>query len=323
MTLLLSEADVRGILTMPMAIEAVEEIFRRLAEGQAILQSRQRLNLPDKGFLHYMAAADVKAGYSGLKIYSSVRGSLRFLVPLYRNATGELAALIEADYLGQMRTGAASGVATRYLARKDSRIAAIIGTGGQAKTQLEAVSVVRKLELARAYGRDATRRAAFASEMSARLKLRVEAAASAEEAVRGADIIITATQSSTPVLDGAWVSKGVHINAVGANFPQKRELDEGVVRRCDVIVADSREQSRLEAGDLIQVMGEDPARWAAVRELAEVVSGKTPGRTSPEQTTLFKSNGVAIEDIAVAARVFEHAREHGIGRQVPLWEDEK
>src|SRR6202158_4011704 len=161
MALLLSEADVRGILTMPMAIEAVEEILRRLADGQAILQSRQRLNLPDKGFLHYMAAADVKGGYSGLKIYSSVRGALRFLVPLYRNATGELVALVEADYLGQIRTGAASGVATRYLARKNSRIVAIIGTGGQAKTQLEAVNVVRKLELGGASGSDDGLRSSF------------------------------------------------------------------------------------------------------------------------------------------------------------------
>ena len=323
MALLLSEADVRSILTMPMAIEAVEEAFRRLARGEAILQSRQRLNLPDKGFLHYMAAADVKGGYCGLKIYSSVRGALRFVVPLYRNSTGELAALIEADYLGQIRTGAASGVATRYLAREDSRVTGIIGTGGQARTQIEAVSVVRKLELVRAFGCNAARRAAFAKEMSASLKVRVEPAASAEEAVRGADIIITATQSSTPVLQGAWLPKGVHINAIGANFPQKRELDEAAVRRCDILVADSREQSRLEAGDLIQVMGDDSARWSTVRELADLVSGKVAGRTNAEQVTLFKSNGVAIEDIAVAARVFEYAQEHGIGRQVPLWADGK
>lgn len=323
MALLLSEADVRSILTMPMALDAVEEIFRRLADGRAMLHPRHRLDLPHKGFLHYMAAADIEGGYSGLKIYTSVRGALRFMVPLYRSATGELAALIEADYMGQMRTGAASGMATKFMARQDARIAGIIGTGLQARTQLEAVAAVRRLELIRAYGRDPQRRAAFAEEMSGRLKVRVEAAASAEEAVREADIIITATQSSKPVLEGAWVPQGAHINAIGANFPQKRELDEEAVRRCGIIVADSREQSRLEAGDLIQVLGEDPARWSSVRELADIVSGKLAGRTHPHQVTLFKSNGVAVEDIAVAARVFEYAEKHGIGRQIPLWKSEK
>ena len=322
MALLLSEADVRSILTMPMALDAVEQIFGRMAEGHAILHPRHRLNLPDKGFLHYMAGADVLSGYSGLKIYTSVRGALRFMVPLYRSATGQLAAIIEADYLGQMRTGAASGVATKYMAREDAHIAGIIGTGLQARTQLEAIAAVRPLERARVYGRNAERRAAFAKEMSERLKIRVEAAASAEEAVRDADIIATATQSSTPVLEGAWISQGAHINAIGANFPQKRELDEEAVRRCGIIVADSREQSRLEAGDLIGLLGEDPARWASVRELSDVVSGKLAGRTHPQQVTLFKSNGVAIEDVAVAARVFEAAEKKGIGKHLPMWEEE-
>ena len=323
MALLLSEANVRSILTMPMALEAVEEIFQRLAKGRAILHTRRRLDLPDRGFLHYMAAADIEGGYSGLKIYTSVHGALRFVVPLYRSATGELAALIEADYLGQMRTGAASGVATKYMARVDARIAGIIGTGGQAKTQLEAIAAVRPLERVRAYGRDPKRRAAFAKEMSKRLKVRVEAASSAEAAVRDADIIVTATQSTTPVLEGAWIPQGAHINAIGANFPHKRELDEEAVRRCGIIVADSREQSRLEAGDLIQVIGEDPARWSSVRELSDIVSGKLAGRTHPHQVTLFKSNGVAIEDVAVAARIFEYARKHRIGRPLPLWKVEK
>src|SRR5712692_3919366 len=323
MPLLLSEADVRSILTMPMALDAVEEIFRRLANDRAILHPRHRLNLPDKGFVHYMAAADVEGGYSGLKIYSSVRGALRFMVPLYRSATGELLALIEADYLGQVRTGAASGVATKYMAREDARVVGIIGTGSQAKTQLEAVAAVRPLKLIRAYGRDTSRRAAFAKEMSARLKVRVEAAATAEEAVREADIIVTATQSSTPVLEGAWIPQGSHINAIGANFPQKRELDEEAVRRCGIIVADSREQSLLEAGDLIQVLGDDPKRWSSVRELSDVVSGRLAGRTHPHQVTLFKSNGVAIEDVAVAAQVFEYATKHGRGRALPMWDGEK
>jgi ornithine cyclodeaminase/alanine dehydrogenase-like protein (mu-crystallin family) len=323
MALLLSEADVRSILTMPMALEAVEEIFRRLANNHAILHSRRRLDLPDKGLLHYMAAADVVGGYSGLKIYTSVRGALRFMVPLYRSATGELAAIIEADYLGQVRTGAASGVATKFMAREDARIAGIIGTGLQARTQLEAIAAVRSLELIRAYGRKPERRAAFAKEMSERLKLRVEASESAELAVHEADVIVTATHSSKPVLEGSWVPQGAHINAIGANFAQKRELDEDAVRRCGIIVVDSREQSLMEAGDLIQVLGEDPKRWSSVRELSDIVSGRLAGRTHTHQVTLFKSNGVAVEDIAVGALVFEYAQKRGIGRQVPLWEGGK
>ena len=224
--------------------------------------------------------------------------------------------------MGQMRTGAASGVATRLLAREDARNAGIIGTGLQARTQLEAIALVRKLGRVRAWSRDEQRRKKFAADMSEVVGLRVEAAATAEEAVRDADIIVTSTTATNPVVEGPWLKPGVHINAIGANFPQKRELDAAAVERCDVIVADSREQSKLEAGDLIQAFGEEPMKWAGVRELADIVGGKVAGRTSPEQITLFKSNGIAIEDIAVAGRIYELARERGLGREIPMWQRE-
>jgi len=322
MALLLNEADVKSILTMPLALEAVEASFRRLADGSATLHSRQRLHLPERAYLHYMAAGDVVSGYMGLKIYTSSREGLRFLVTLFDAKSGDLVALLEADYLGQMRTGAASGVATRLLAREDARTVGIIGTGLQARTQLEAVALVRKLTEVRAYGRDAHRRQQFAVEMSARLGIPVTAASSAEEAVRDADIVIAATTSTNPVVEGRWLKRGAHINAIGANFPQKRELDADAVLRCDVIAADSREQSRQEAGDLIHVFGDDAARWDQVRELAEIVAGKFSGRTSPDEITLFKSNGIAIEDVVVAGRVYELARDRGLGRQIPLWQKE-
>ena len=320
MALLLSETDVRALLTMPLALEAVETAFRRLASGAAILQSRQRLHVPHASYLHYMAAGDGEGGYIGLKIYTSSREGLRFLVPLFHAKTGDLVALIEADYLGQMRTGAASGVATQYLARQDACSAGIVGTGLQARTQLEAIVAVRKLQWARAFGRDATRRETFAREMTERLRVPVHAVASAEEAVRDADIIIAATTASEPVIEGRWLRAGVHINAIGANFANKRELDEEAVRRANVIVADSREQSKMEAGDLIYAFRDDPARWNSVREFAEIIAGRTPGRTDAGQITLFKSNGIAIEDIVVAGRLYELARERGIGREIPLWE---
>jgi alanine dehydrogenase len=322
MAILLTESDVQGILTMPLALEAVENSFRRLAGASAIVHPRQRLHIPGKSYLHYMAAADSTSGYMGMKIYSSAREGLRFLVPLFQVDSGDLLALIEADYLGQVRTGAASGVATRILSRPDSRVVAIIGTGLQARTQLEAISHVRKISEVRAFGRDEKRRAEFAAAMTARLNLPVTAMASAEEAVRDSDIVITSTTSSQPVLEGRWLKPGMHVNAIGANFPQKRELDADAVKRCDVIVVDSREQSRMEAGDLIQAFGEDAARWNGVHEMAEIVAGKIPGRSNTQQITLFKSNGIAIEDIVVAGKIYEIARERGVGKEIPMWEKE-
>src|ERR1700740_1008758 len=187
MALLLTEADVRRLLTMPMAIAAVEESFQRLAAGNGIMPPRQRLHIPGKSYLHYMAAADATGGYMGLKIYSSAKEGLRFIVPLFNVTTGDLAAVIEADFLGQVRTGAASGVATRWMSREDSRVVGIIGTGLQARTQLEAVSLVRKVGEVRVCGRDESRREKFVAEMSARLKVPVRSAVNAEDAVRDAD----------------------------------------------------------------------------------------------------------------------------------------
>ncbi|HKM91923.1 MAG TPA: ornithine cyclodeaminase family protein [Candidatus Acidoferrales bacterium] len=321
MARLLTEADVRRVLTMPMALESVEQAFRRYGNGRAVLHPRIRLLMPSRSYMHYMAAADFDAGYCGMKIYTSVRGgSLRFVVALFKAETGKLVALLEADYLGQMRTGAASGLATRLMAREDARRCGILGSGIQARSQLEAVAAVRKLEEVRVYSRNPERCDAFCREMSIRLGLRVSFAENSESAVREMDIVIAATSSSTPVVFGEWLSPEAHINAIGANFPQKRELDEEAVRRCGIIVVDSREQARLESGDLIAVLGEDAGAWSAVRELADVVTGKLAGRTHDRQVTLFKSNGVAIEDVTVAARVYEEAVKQALGQHLPFAE---
>jgi ornithine cyclodeaminase/alanine dehydrogenase-like protein (mu-crystallin family) len=156
--------------------------------------------------------------------------------------------------------------------------------------------------------------------MSTILRIPVVAVATAEQAVRDLDIVVTSTTSTNPVVEGRWLTPGTHINAIGANFPQKHELDAEAIRRCDVITADSREQSKLESGDLIQMYGDDQRRWTNVINFAEVVSGKTPGRTNDQQITLFKSNGIAIEDIVVAGRIYEIAKEKRMGRQLTLWE---
>ena len=321
MTLHISEAEVQQVLTMPMALEAVEEISRKQATGEVVNHPRRRFELPSGGFFHYMAAADFAAGFLAMKQYTFVRGKMRFLVPLYEIASGDLVAMIEADYMGQLRTGAASGVATKYLARRDASVAAIIGTGGQARTQLEAIAAVRKLSSVRVYGRNPDRRKRFAEEMFQRIGVPVEPAQSSSEAARGAHIICTATTASQPVLNGADLSSGIHINAIGANHAHKRELDDEAVAAADVIVVDSIEQSRQEAGDLIIAFKGDEICWTGVKKLSEVVAGKAGGRTIDTEVTLFKSNGIAAWDLAVAMRVYALAREKGLGRKLPLWSE--
>lgn len=321
MPLLLTEADVKAILTMPLALELVEASFRRLADGTAACHTRRRLRMAGKGLMNYMAASDSASGYMGLKIYTVSPHGVRFLVPLFNARSGEMCALIEADFLGQMRTGAASGVATRAMARADAFRVGIIGTGLQARTQLQAVALARKLAWIRVFGRDGARREEFAREMTARLGVPAAAVSSAEQAVRGSDIVITATTAGKPVVEGHWLEPGMHLNAIGSNFAEKQELDAEAVGRCDVVAADSVEQSKMEAGDLIQAFGTDGSRWASVRELADIVADRVPGRTNQNQITLFKSNGIAIEDVVVGGRVYEIARERGIGREVPMWQE--
>ena len=171
------------------------------------------------------------------------------------------------------------------------------------------------------YGRDEERRARFAKETEARVRVRVEAVDSAEKAVRGVDIVVTATTSSKPVFDGRWLRAGTHLNAAGSNFAEKREIDDAAVNRAEPMVVDLREQSKIESGDLIQAFKGDDARWDKVVQLADIVSGRAPGRINDEQITLFKSNGIALQDIALAGRVYEIASAQGMGRVVPLWDD--
>lgn len=320
MTLHINESEVRSVFTMPLAVEAVEKISHRQAAGEVLVHPRRRFELPGGAFFHHMAAADVPGAFVATKQYTYVGGKLKFIVSLFSTETGDLLALIEADYLGRMRTGAASGVATKYLARKGADTAAIIGTGGQARTQLEAISVTRKLISAKVYGRDAERREIFAKEMSAKLGIPVAASPSSEAATRDAAIISTATTSSQPVIDGESISPGAHINAIGANHLKKRELDAATVARCSCIYVDSIEQSKLEAGDLVLGFAGYEQRWDTVRELSSLVSGICACRTDDSQITLFKSNGIAAWDLAAAVCVYRLARERKLGRELSFWQ---
>jgi len=319
-TLHINESEVEKLFTMPMAIEAVEKISQRQAAGEVLVHPRRRFELPEGAFFHNMAAADVAGQFVATKQYTYVRGKLKFLVCLWSSGNGELLTLIEADKLGQMRTGAASGVASKYLARKDAAAAGIVGTGGQARTQLEAIASVRKLNLVKVYGRNAERSEKFASEMSSRLGINVQSVASSAEATSDVAIICTATSASAPVVSSEHISPGTHINAIGANHMRKRELDAATVARCSRIYVDSIEQSRQEAGDLVLGFAGHEQRWDTVRELSSLVAGICPGRTEEAQITLFKSNGIAAWDLAAAVCVYRMAQEQKLGRQLPLWQ---
>jgi alanine dehydrogenase len=310
--LYLTEADVRRFLPMRECISLMRMAFERLAAGEAINQSRRRLILPTRSTLHYMAASDGK--YFGAKIYATnpSRGA-HFLVLLYRAEDAEPLAILEANRLGQIRTGAASGLATQLLARPDSRVAGLIGSGFQARTQLEAVHTAFPFERALVWSRTPDRRVEFARECSAALGLPVSAAASAEEAVHAADVLITATNAAEPVLDAQWVRDGTHINAMGSNQAQRRELPAEMVKRAALIAVDSREQSRMESGDLILAFRDED--WQRTVELADVVTGRS-GRQGPGEITIFKSNGLAVEDVIAAGYVFERAVEAGAGQSL-------
>ncbi len=312
MALFLREDEVARVLPMADVIDALEEAFRQHGLRKAVNRPRHRVT-SGSTVLHVMSAAIPSMGVMGLKAYSSARGGARFLAMLYSTTTGELLAIMEADRLGQLRTGAASALATKYLAGPNASVVGIIGTGWQARSQLVATSKVRPVALVNVYSRDPARRSAFAEEMIRELGAEVTTADSAQEAVEGTDIVITATTSRDPVLLGAWLRPGVHINAIGSNWASKREIDTEVVRRSDRIVVDDLEQAKIEAGDLLGPIDEGLLDWERVVELGQLVTGEVVGRTSAAQITLFESQGIALEDVATMKLAFDRARAAGIG----------
>jgi alanine dehydrogenase len=317
MALLLTEADVEALLRMEDVIVSVEAAFAAQGRGQAQSQPRSRIRTPNLT-LHVMSAALPSAGVLGLKAYASGKPGSRFVVLAWSTETGRLEGVIEADRLGQMRTGAASGVATKFMARPQARTVGCIGTGWQARSQLEAVCAVRPVDRIAVYGRDERRRVAFAAAMAERLRVGVEPASSPEEAVRESEIVITMTTSREPVLFGRWLRPGTHINAAGVNWANKRELDDEAVRRADRIVVDDRTQAAIECGDLIPLVEGGSLSWEQVHELGAVVSGRVPGRDGADEITLFESQGVALEDMATAALLIQRARAAGVGQEIPI-----
>jgi ornithine cyclodeaminase/alanine dehydrogenase-like protein (mu-crystallin family) len=312
--LLLTEDDVRRLLTMEDALEAVESGLRKLALDEAENVPRSRCRT-DHVMLHVLSAAAKGLGYLGYKAYTTGREGARFHVALYDGCSGELLSLMHADYLGQVRTGAASGVATKHLARPEAATVGLFGTGKQARTQLIAVCKVRPIRRVHVYSRSEDNRRRFAEELGRECGVEVVPVDRSELAARDLDIVITATTSRAPVLSGDWLADGTHLNVVGSNFLGKAEVDIAALRRAGLIVVDSKDQARLEAGDLAPAIDEGVIHWADIAELGAVVVGRARGRQGPQEVTMFKSLGLAIEDVAVAARVYELARERGVGQE--------
>ncbi len=318
MALLLTEDEVKELLPMERALECVEASFVAQHRGRGINRSRERIFLP-RASLHYMAAALLDEELVGMKIYTITGGAWRFVVLLFNAESGELLALVEADQLGRIRTGAASGIATKTLARADASRVGLMGTGRQARTQLEAIALVRKLAAVRVFSRDERRRRDFCREMGERFRLEVVPVENAEAAARFGDIVITATTSGEPVVRGEWLRLGAHLNVIGANQPNRREVDDSTLARASVIAVDSLEQAKEEAGDLILGLSNLGRGWDSVAELHEFVGGSRRGRESGEEITLFKSCGIALWDVAAAGYVYRQALARSKGRELELW----
>jgi ornithine cyclodeaminase/alanine dehydrogenase-like protein (mu-crystallin family) len=319
----LTEADVASLLDVPTAINLLDAACRQQVAGDAENAPRQRVGSkvltatpPVAVRMNLLGAA--LGGRVGHKCYPIGAHGATFWFTLY-GASGEILALIEADRLGQIRTGAASGLATRVMARTDARIAAIIGTGWQARTQLAAMCAVRPIERAYAWSRTPGHVATFCAEMTATLGIPVEAAATAAEAVREADVVATMTNASEPVLRGAWLREGTHVNAAGSNRATSSEIDAELVRRAALVAVEDIAQAKIESGDLLAAERDAHAwEWSRAVRLADIVAGTKPARANASDITLFESLGIGLWDIAAANHVYDRAIERAIGTDVAI-----
>ena len=309
MPLYLTEAEVAELLTPEDALQAVEGCFHRLAAGEVENVPRRRTRF-EEGFLAVMWAVDNGLGLAGLKSYAAGRGGVHFMVLLFETESTEPVAVIEADKLGQLRTGAASGVAARHLAREGATSLGVIGCGWQARSQVAAIrAALPSLETVVAYCRSEDRLEEFCREVGAE-------AGESHRDPGAQDVVVTVTTSRDPVLRGEWLRPGALVCAVGANDPRRRELDNVVLERAAFVCCDSVENAKRESGDLIEPVEAGVLDWLEVHALQEVVAGELPGRQADDDIVVFKSNGLAAWDVAVGAVVLERARERGVGTEL-------
>lgn len=312
----ITEADVQRLVTVKDAIAVLEELFATWGQPGTANIPRRRARLPG-GALNLMGASYGAKNVYGLKAYAAMKGG-QFHTLLYSSSEGRLKAMIEADLFGQLRTGAASGLATKLLANPDARTLGMIGVGRQSRTQAVAVCAVRPIKRVNVFARTPESRESYARSLEKELGVEVRPAPSAEACVAEADVVVTITKSAEPVCRAAWLAKGVHVNAAGANSGDRRELDGETVLRAAVKITDHVEQARLEAGEFRDLVAAEKLDWSDVRELGEVVTGKIKGRTSPSDLTLFKSLGIALEDVAFGELVYQRALAAGVGKPMPI-----
>ncbi len=317
MALYLSEDDVKQVLTMDMALDGVESAHRDLALGRASDTPRARSRLPQTA-LHILQGALPDQGILGYKAYTSNRSGNRFLVHLFDAASGQLRAVVAADYLGMMRTGATSGVAARWLARPDSTIAGVFGAGWQAEGHIRAICATLPLARVKVFSRKADKLQDFCRRLSEQTGIAVVPALSAEDTVRGSDVVGTVTTAAQPLFEADWLESGAHINAAGSNALIRQELSEATVRRCAVIAVDSVPTALAECGDLLPLLEKGRLHERQLLELGDVIAGRRAGRESAGQITLFESQGMAIQDLAVAWRVVQAAEARGLGVPLPF-----
>ena len=317
MALFLSENDVKQVLTATMALEAVESAHRDLALGQAQDTPRARTRLPQTA-LHILQGALPAQGVIGYKAYTTNRSGNRFLVHLFDAANGRLLAIVEADYMGMIRTGAASGIAARCLARPDARVAGVFGAGWQAEGHVLALCAALPLERVKVFSRNREKLAIFCQRMNEATGVAVVPAASAEETVRDSDLVGTVTTATQPLFDAEWLAPGTHINAAGSNALIRQELSEATLRRCALIAVDAVPTALAEAGDLLPLLEKGRLHARQLVELGDILTGRHAGRTAADQITVFESQGMAIQDLAVALRVVAAARVRGLGVELPL-----
>ena len=313
----LTEKDVQQVLNMEILLETTERSLKDRALHNAIDIPRQRIYTPE-GVQHVLQASSKVLGYTGFKYYYTRPAGRSFYVHLISIESGKLEAIVEVAWMSMVRTGAASGAATKYLANEDASIVGQIGSGNQSIGQLEAVCAVRKIKEARVYSRTRDKLEAYCKKMSEKLGVAVVPADSAEAAVRGAHIVNVITKSAMPALRGAWLEPGQHINAAGANALSRAEIDDESVRRCDYITVDSRGTAQKECGDLISSFEKGVIQWEYLTEIGDIYAGKAPKRTSREQITLYESHGMGIQDIYAAAKAVEIAKARSIGTQLPV-----
>jgi ornithine cyclodeaminase/alanine dehydrogenase-like protein (mu-crystallin family) len=309
LALYLTEAEVDSLLTPADALAAIEPCFERMAREAVDNRPRYRHRL-EAGAFAVMSAVDRELQLAGVKSYTALAGHASFVVTLFDTAKSELQAVIEAHKLGQLRTGAASGVAAKYLARQGAATLGILGCGWQAESQVACIrEAVPTIEKVVAYCRTEKNLKKFCR------KLKAEAGESHRDPA-GQDIVVTATNSADPVLRGEWLQPGALVCAMGANVREHRELDNQVLERAAFVCCDSLEQARIESGDLIEPVQQGVLDWLEVHELHELVAGEISGRASPEDIVLFKSNGLAAWDVAIGAKAVELARDRGVGREL-------